>query len=83
MDWVLAMLIGLLYGSGLFLMMRRTLVQLVIGLGLLGVMELICLFLLQGDMVVVQRRFLTRVKRRLRLFQPTRFPSPNSNGDCD
>ena len=23
MDWVLAMLIGLLYGSGLFLMMRR------------------------------------------------------------
>ena len=36
MDWVLAMLIGLLYGSGLFLMMRRTLVQLVIGLGLLS-----------------------------------------------
>ena len=36
MDWVLAMLIGLLYGSGLFLMMGRTLVQLVIGLGLLS-----------------------------------------------
>ena len=36
MDWVLSMLIGLLYGSGLFLMMRRTLVQLVIGLGLLS-----------------------------------------------
>lgn len=36
MDWVLALLIGLLYGSGLFLMMRRTLVQLVMGLGLLS-----------------------------------------------
>ena len=36
MDWVLATLIGLLYGSGLFLMMRRTLIQLIIGLGLLS-----------------------------------------------
>ena len=32
----MALLIGLLYGSGLFLMMRRTLVQLVMGLGLLS-----------------------------------------------
>ena len=36
MDWILATLIGLLYGSGLFLMMRRTLIQLIIGLGLLS-----------------------------------------------
>ena len=36
MDGVLAILIGLLYGGGLFLMMRRTLIQLVIGLGLLS-----------------------------------------------
>ena len=82
MDWVLAMLIGLLYGSGLFLMMRRTLVQLVIGLGLLSHGANLLIFI-AGDMVVVQRRFLTRVKRRLRLSQPIRFPKPNSNGDCD
>ena len=36
MDGVLAILIGLLYGGGLYLMMRRNLVQLIIGLGLLS-----------------------------------------------
>ncbi len=36
MEAVLAMVIGTLYGGGLYLMMRRNLVQLIIGLGLLS-----------------------------------------------
>ena len=36
MDGLLAILIGLLYGGGLYLMMRRNLVQLIIGLGLIS-----------------------------------------------
>lgn len=36
MEVVLALVIGVLYGGGLYLMMRRNLVQLIIGLGLLS-----------------------------------------------
>ena len=36
MEVVLAIVIGVLYASGLYLMMRRNLVQLIIGLGLLS-----------------------------------------------
>ncbi len=36
MEVLLALVIGTLYGGGLFLMMRRNLVQLIIGLGLLS-----------------------------------------------
>ena len=36
MEVVLALVIGTLYGGGLYLMMRRNLLQLIIGLGLLS-----------------------------------------------
>ena len=36
MEVVLALVIGVLYGGGIYLMMRRNLVQLIIGLGLLS-----------------------------------------------
>jgi multicomponent Na+:H+ antiporter subunit C len=36
MEAVLAIVIGVLYGGGLYLMMRRNLIQLIIGLGLLS-----------------------------------------------
>lgn len=36
MEILLAVVIGTLYGGGLYLMMRRNLVQLIIGLGLLS-----------------------------------------------
>jgi multicomponent Na+:H+ antiporter subunit C len=36
MEVVLALVIGTLYGGGLYLMMRRNLIQLIIGLGLLS-----------------------------------------------
>ena len=36
MEVVLAIVIGVLYASGLYLMMRRNLIQLIIGLGLLS-----------------------------------------------
>lgn len=36
MEVVLAIVIGFLYGGGLYLMMRRNLIQLIIGLGLLS-----------------------------------------------
>jgi multicomponent Na+:H+ antiporter subunit C len=36
MEVLLALVIGVLYGAGLYLMMRRNLVQLIIGLGLLS-----------------------------------------------
>ncbi len=36
MEVVLAIVVGVLYGGGLYLMMRRNLVQLIIGLGLLS-----------------------------------------------
>lgn len=36
MEVVLAVVIGLLYGGGLYLMMRRNLVQLIIGLALIS-----------------------------------------------
>ncbi len=36
MEVVLAIVIGALYGGGLYLMMRRNLIQLIIGLGLLS-----------------------------------------------
>jgi multicomponent Na+:H+ antiporter subunit C len=36
MEVVLAIVIGALYGGGLFLMMRRNLIQLILGLGLLS-----------------------------------------------
>ncbi len=36
MEVILALVIGVLYGGGLYLMMRRNLIQLIIGLGLLS-----------------------------------------------
>ena len=36
MEWVFAIVIGALYGAGLYLLMRRSLVKLVIGLVLLS-----------------------------------------------
>lgn len=36
MEVLLALVIGTLYGGGLYLMMRRNLIQLIIGLGLLS-----------------------------------------------
>lgn len=36
MEVVLAIVIGVLYGGGLFLMMRRNFVQLILGLGMLS-----------------------------------------------
>ena len=36
MEPILAIIIGILYAGGLYLMMRRSLVKLLIGLGLLG-----------------------------------------------
>ncbi len=36
MDFVLAVVVGLLYAGGLFMMMRRSLVKLIAGLALMG-----------------------------------------------
>jgi multicomponent Na+:H+ antiporter subunit C len=36
MEALLAIVVGVLYGGGLYLMMRRNLIQLIIGLGLLS-----------------------------------------------
>lgn len=36
MELLLAIVIGVLYGTGLYMMLRRSLVKLILGLGLLG-----------------------------------------------
>lgn len=46
MEFILAIIVGLFYASGIFLMMRRSLVKLVIGLTLLGNGANLLIFLL-------------------------------------
>ncbi|MDB5261371.1 MAG: NADH-ubiquinone oxidoreductase chain [Adhaeribacter sp.] len=48
MEIVLAIIVGLLYASGIYLMLRRSLVKLVIGLVLLGNGVNLLIFLLGG-----------------------------------
>ena len=48
MEIVLAIIVGLLYASGLYLMLRRSLVKLVVGLVLLGNGVNLLIFLLGG-----------------------------------
>jgi multicomponent Na+:H+ antiporter subunit C len=49
MEIVLAIIVGLLYASGIYLMLRRSLVKLVIGLVLLGNGVNLLIFLLGGS----------------------------------
>ena len=48
MEVLLAIMVGLLYASGIFLMMRRSLVKLIIGLILLGNGANLLIFLVGG-----------------------------------
>ena len=48
MELLLALMIGLLYGSGLFMMLRRSLVKLIIGLILMGNGVNLLIFLVGG-----------------------------------
>ena len=48
MEIILAIIVGLLYASGIYLMLRRSLVKLVIGLVLLGNAVNLLIFLLGG-----------------------------------
>ena len=48
MEIVLAIIVGLLYASGIYLMLRRSLVKLVVGLVLLGNGVNLLIFLLGG-----------------------------------
>lgn len=46
MEWVLVILIGVLYGGGIFMLLRRSMVKLLIGLTLLGNGANLLIFLL-------------------------------------
>ncbi len=48
MELILAILVGLLYASGIYMMLRRSLVKLIIGLILLGNGANLLIFLLGG-----------------------------------
>lgn len=48
MEFVMAVVIGVLYAAGLYLMMRRSIVKLVIGLALLGQAANLLIFTLGG-----------------------------------
>lgn len=48
MDVALAVVIGALYGTGLYLMLRRSMLKLVIGLGLLGHAANLLIFTVAG-----------------------------------
>lgn len=50
MELLLAVVIGVLYGTGIFMMLRRSLVKLILGLGLLGHASNLLLFSM-GDLV--------------------------------
>lgn len=49
MEVILAIVIGVLYGTGIFMMLRRSLVKLILGLGLLGHASNLLLFTI-GDL---------------------------------
>ncbi len=46
MEFILAIIVGLLYASGIYLMMRRSLVKLIIGLTMIGNGSNLLIFLL-------------------------------------
>lgn len=46
MEFILALIVGLLYGAGVYLMMRKSLVKLIIGLTMLGNGSNLLIFLL-------------------------------------